>query len=108
MGIGVECPCGKSLSNSGGTVSFLADFLPEQRSDAYVAAIEDAVREHPGEPERAAWWAIDKTTGLFRQVWQCPTCGRLLVLGPDGKYHSFRPEQPDTPRDVLAGDPDHA
>jgi hypothetical protein len=103
MAIGVDCPCGKSISSWADNVPYLADFLPEQHTDAYCAAIEDAIRQHPGDPEITASFAIDRAVGLFRQVWQCPTCGRVLVLGPDRKYHAFVPELPDTPRDVLAG-----
>lgn len=103
VAIGVICTCGNSVSNWADNVSFLADFLPEQNSDAYCGAIEDAIREHPGEPELVASFVIDNTVNLFRQIWQCQDCGRLLVLGPDGKYHGFLPELPDTPRDVLSG-----
>ena len=83
---------------------FLADFLPEQHSDKYCAMIEDAIRANPGNPSITAAFVIDRTVGLSRQVWQCPDCGRLLVLGPDHKYYSFVPELPDTPRTVLAAD----
>ena len=38
----------------------------------------------------------------FAQAWQCPACGRLLVLGPEGTYQAFVPELPDAPRNVLA------
>jgi hypothetical protein len=102
MAIGVVCPCGVSLSNFADNVPFLADFLPDQNSDAYCGAIEEAIRRHPGDPEIVASWVINDTLKLFRQAWQCPTCGRLMVLGPDGKYHSFIPESPETPRDLLA------
>jgi hypothetical protein len=105
MAIGVDCPCGKSLSNFLDAVPFLADFLPEQHANAYCGAVEDAIRDHPGEPELAASFAMDASVGLFRHLWQCPACGRLLVLGPDGTYHAFVPERTDTPRDVLAGTP---
>jgi hypothetical protein len=83
-------------------VPFLADFLPEQHSNAYCGAIEDAIRDHPGSPQVTAGFAIHRTERLFRQVWQCPVCGRVLILGPDGTYHAFLPERSDTPRDVLA------
>lgn len=102
MAIGVDCPCGKSLSDWADHVPFLADFLPEQHAETYCGAIEDAIRHHPGAAEITAAFAVDRTVALFRQVWQCPACGRLLVLGPEGKYHAFVPERPDTPRDVLA------
>jgi len=105
MAIGVECPCGKSLSNVLDAVPFLADFLPEQHATAYCGAIEDAIRDHPGKPDVAAAFALDATVGLFRQMWQCPERGRLLVLGAEGGYHAFVPERPDTPRDLLAGTP---
>ena len=49
MAIGVVCPCGVSLSNFADNVPFLADFLPDQKSDAYCGAIEEAIRRHPGE-----------------------------------------------------------
>jgi hypothetical protein len=104
MSIGVDCPCGYFIKNDGpGFESFLADFLPDQHSDPYCSALEAAIREHPGGTEIAVAHAIDQTVRLFRQVWQCPQCGRLLVLGPNYKYFSFTPEAPDTPRDVLSG-----
>lgn len=102
MAMGVVCPCGASLSDFADSVPFLADFLPEQNSDAYCGAIEEAIRRHPNDPEIAASWVIHDTIELFRQAWQCPTCGRLLVLDLGGKYHSFVPESPETPRDLLA------
>src|SRR5690606_12248823 len=103
VAIRVECPCGRRLSSWEDNIPFLADFLPEQHSDAYCDGIERAIREHPGSPEIATAFAIDSTVSLFRQIWQCPACGRLLILGPDGKHHAFLPEQSGTPRDVLAG-----
>jgi hypothetical protein len=84
-------------------VPFLADFLPEQHTDAYCGAIEDAIRNHPAKPEVTAAFVIDRTVNLFRQIWQCPDCGRLMVLGPDAQYHSFLPEFPDTSKNVLSG-----
>ena len=51
MAIGVDCPCGKSISDWADNVPYLADFLPEQHSDAYCGAIEDAIRQHPGDSE---------------------------------------------------------
>src|SRR2546422_65397 len=72
VAIGVDCPCGKSLSNWADNVPFLADFLPEQNTDAYCGAIEDAIRQHSGSPEITAASAIDRTVELFRQAWQCP------------------------------------
>lgn len=103
MAIGVECPCGKHLSNWEGKPPFLADFLPEQHVDEYCGAIEDGIRENPGNPEIAAGFAIDRTVAFFRQIWQCPECGRLLVLGPDHRYYSFVPESTETPKTILAG-----
>ena len=102
MAIRVQCPCGKRLSNFEDKVPFLADFLPEQHCDEYCEAIEEAIREHPGDSETTAGWAIDRSVALFRQVWQCTECGRLLVLGPDRKYYSFVPESSETPKTLLA------
>ena len=68
----------ESLSDWAGRSPFLADFLPDQHSDAYCGAIENAIRDHPGDPQIAAAFAIDATVGLFRQAWQCPACGVWL------------------------------
>jgi hypothetical protein len=92
------------MSNFDGNVPFLADFLPEQHSDAYCGAIEDAIRDYPAVPEITAAYAIDRTTVLFRQAWQCSSCGRVLLMGPDRQYYSFAPESPTTPLNILAGD----
>ncbi|MCE9532963.1 MAG: hypothetical protein K8T89_17835 [Planctomycetes bacterium] len=104
VAIGVECPCGKTISNWKDNVPFLADFLPEQHADSFCGVIEDAVRDCPGPPEIVSAWAIDSSVELFRQIWQCPSCGRILVMGADRRYYSFVPESPTTPRDLLAGE----
>jgi hypothetical protein len=99
----VTCPCGMLLKDWRSNDPYLAEFRPDQHSDAYCGAIEEAIRRHPGDPEITASWIIYDTLKLFHQAWQCPVCGRLLVPGPDGKYHSFVLESPETPRDLFAG-----
>jgi hypothetical protein len=96
-------PVRRVAQRLGGQRPYLADFRPQQHSDAYSGVIEDARREHPGDPQITAAYAIGKTVRLFRQAWQCLGCGRLLVLGPDRCYYAFAPESPATPRDVLEG-----
>jgi hypothetical protein len=103
VAIGVVCRCGKSLSDFTDKQPTLADLLPDQDADLFWEAIETAIREHGAVPETTSAFAVDRMSRMLRQVWQCPACGRLLVLGPDQKYHSFVPEMPNTPRDLLAG-----
>ena len=108
MVIGFVCPCGNSLRNVEDDVPFLADFLPQQSDDAYCAAMEATILRYEKRADKADQLIVDETTHLFRLLWQCPNCGRLLIQGPDWIVYAFLPETTSTPRNLLGAHEDDA
>jgi len=70
--------------------------------DEYCDEIERTVEEYPSDPGIASQYVLDRTTGLFRQMCQCPDCGRLFIEDKNYKIFMFGKTDPECPMDLLA------
>lgn len=97
----VQCPCGTLLKHTGNPSSNFADLLPSQDTDSYCDAIETAIQKH--EKDVAAEYVIYDTTGFFRRMCQCPTCGRVFIEDERFQVFEFIPVDPEVRKDLLGG-----
>ncbi len=98
----IECPCGEFIKDAGNPSPQFADILPSQCVDDYCNTIENAVRQHNESPDVASQYAMHDTVPFFRQMCQCPQCGRIFI--EDGNFHTyeFLPANTDAPTNLLA------
>ncbi|GAA5509363.1 hypothetical protein Rcae01_04862 [Novipirellula caenicola] len=104
MAIRIECPCGHVMSDFLDNRPFKAEILPDQSTDDFCGAIENAVAAHDN-TGTAQQYAIYDTVPFFRDIWHCPECGRLTVEAADGNYYHFSPDNPDTPPVLSKSNP---
>ena len=93
-----SCTCGEVLCDQ-------TDFLPHK---ARLVADEDWFDLFDIVDELTTTGARDpdeftrRTLGYWRDVFQCPACGRLYLQTQD-RLHEFVPAEASTPKDLLAG-----
>ena len=100
MSMRIECPCGTLLTDSGALLPNFADYLPDVNNDAFLDAVENAIAGH--EKENAAQWVVLATADFFRQMCQCPSCGRIFIEDERYKCHEFVPANASVRKDVLS------
>ena len=98
----VECPCGELIKDVGDPSASFADLLPSQCMDDYCSAIEKAVHQHSEDPDVASQWVVHDTVPFFRQMCQCPRCGRVFIEDENHRTHEFVPAAANVPRDLLS------
>jgi hypothetical protein len=96
----VQCPCGTLLKHTGDPNPNFADLLPDVRSEAYFDAVESALTSH--EKGVAIQYVAIAVADFFRQICQCPICGRIFIQDEHYQAHEFVPARASVPKDLLS------
>ena len=100
------CPCGAVLSDATDALPNKAHLVPDRTwhplLDALDADVLAPLAAGKVSEDEAAMRLRRLVSGATRTVYQCPTCGRLHVNGPDGRLRTFAPDTPETSAGVLS------
>jgi hypothetical protein len=100
----LQCPCGCLIPDVTDGVPSKAHLIADRDWDAFWEAVDAAVeRSGPSAREKEAAVMRLRSLNVFRQAWQCPQCGRVLVEDPSRAVHAFAPEPGAEPPRVFGG-----
>jgi putative lipoic acid-binding regulatory protein len=95
----VQCPCGFFLKHTGDPHPNFADALPDVLSDTFFDAVDTAITRH--DASVATQYVSIAVADLFRQVCQCPSCGRIFIEDNHYQTHEFVPASTTVPKDLF-------
>lgn len=101
----IGCHCGATIYDSTDYLSYKAHLTPDQELYGVWDGIDDEVIDRVAAGELAVKDAYMLSRQIIssptRMMYQCFECGRLYIDGPDGKLHSFVPENEESDKRIL-------
>ncbi|HEX8696367.1 MAG TPA: hypothetical protein VF746_28370 [Longimicrobium sp.] len=99
----IQCACGYLISDGGDALPHKAHFIADQDWEAFWNEVDAAVeRSGPSARAKEAACMRLRSLGMFRQAWQCSSCGRLWVDDASHTAHPFAPEPGEAPARVFS------
>lgn len=99
----IECVCGYLITDGGDNLPHKAHFIADQDWDAFWTEVDAAV-EKSGPSARAKEAACMRLRSLrvFRQAWQCASCGRVWMDDTSHAARSFAPDEADASARIFS------
>ena len=99
----IECACGHRMSDGTDGLSYEAHFVPDEDWERLWLEIDSAIENSgPGAREKEAACMRLRSLRIFRDIWQCPSCGRLYVEDQSHALRSFVAESEEVPKCLLS------
>jgi len=93
-----RCACGEVIRDQTDHLPHKARYVADEDWFDLNNVIEDMIREGSTDPDALT----GRTLGYWREMHQCPACGRLY-LEAEGQLHAFAPEEPSPSKNLMAG-----
>lgn len=103
----IDCRCGATIYDSADELPGKGHLIPDQEWFGVHELIESEVIDALAAGRLSAEGACMKMRQIFtahaRLLWQCGTCGRLYIDGPDGGLQAYAPGDDRADKQVLRG-----
>ena len=96
----IGCLCGYEIEDTGAKIACKARFIADREWDKLWDLITQDGRDWTN-PHNAEGLFFEMRA-LFRECFQCPACGRVLIDGWDHRLNVFAPELNPPVKDLLA------
>lgn len=93
-----RCTCGEILRDQTDYLPYKARLVADEDWFDLVDILDELTARGARDPDELT----RRTLHAWRDVFQCPACGRLYLLAGD-QLHEFVPADDAIPRDLLAG-----
>jgi hypothetical protein len=103
----ISCHCGTSIIDQSDDLPHKGHLIPDQEWFAALSAIDGEVIDPLAGGQLGQETAYHRVRQIIsrsaRLMWQCRSCGRLYIDGPEGQLRCFLPDGEPTDREVLRG-----
>jgi hypothetical protein len=103
----IECPCGYLIHDGADNLPHKAHFITDQDWEGFWEEVDAAVEKSgPSARDKEAAVMRLRSLKVFRQAWQCRSCGRLHVDDASHTAWPFAPDPGGAPPTLFARDPE--